>query len=380
MDSPPASVGRGFRVILVSTVIAGAAGYLIQAVAGWWLAPDEYAGFGVFWATLYFLVGAVAGIQQEIARAARPVRTPLRRGHRVRLLAFAAIAAFTVAAATTGSAVLWAEPVFGDQAINALVPLTIGAMSYVGFATLSGVLYGRRGWGLLAVLIMVDPILRLLLVVGALASDSTVLLDWAIVAPIPVTLAVGVCVLAARRASPTRVDRPVRELLGNAARTVLGSAATAVLISALPLFIAASASSESAAEIGALIFNVTITRAPLVIPILAFQGWLVVHYRDEHGNWMARVVRLLGGIALAGILLSRDRLVPGPAGRRPAVRRWICAGPLADRWHRPDGESHCRALREWRRRHRPRGPHRVPHRLGGCGRRRDPLPVPAARP
>lgn len=304
MVPPRAARGRGFRIILISTVIAGAAGYLIQAVAAWWLDPGEYAGFGVFWATFYFLVGAVAGIQQEIARAAHPVVAPDERGHRIRLLWFAGIAAITVAAVTAASAVIWAEPVFGDQWTTALPPLVVGALAYVGFATLSGVLYGRMRWGLLAALIIVDPVLRLLTVAGALAFGSDELLDWAIVVPIPIALAVGLLVRAVRRQSPTRVDRPVHALLGNAARTVLGAAATAVLISALPLFVAAGAQGEDAADVGALIFNLTITRAPLVIPILAFQGWLIVHYRDDHAHWATRFARLLGGIVLAGVVLA----------------------------------------------------------------------------
>lgn len=331
-ESPTASGGRGFRIILISTAIAGAAGYLIQAAAGWWLDPAQYAGFGVFWATLYFLVGAVAGIQQELARAARPVTAPDSHGDRARILAFAGIAALVVAVVVLGSAWLWAVPVFGTQWGTALAPLLVGAVSYVGFATLSGVLYGRMRWGLLGILIVIDPVLRLMTVVGALAIGSTALLDWAIVIPIPIALLVGLVIIAVRRRSPTVVDRPVRVLLVNAARTVLGSAATAVLISALPLFIAAGARDESAADVGALIFNVTITRAPLVIPILAFQGWLVVHFRDSRPDWGRRVARLLGGIGLAGVLLAVvswfvvPPLVALLFGEDYALDPWLTAG------------------------------------------------------
>ena len=39
--------GSGLQRILIATVIAGAGGYLIQAIAGWGLTPSEYEGFGL---------------------------------------------------------------------------------------------------------------------------------------------------------------------------------------------------------------------------------------------------------------------------------------------------------------------------------------------
>lgn len=335
METSSAADGRGFRIILVSTAVAGAAGYLIQALAGWGLEPEAYAAFGVFWATLYLLVGAVAGIQQEIARASRPVSAPRIHGDGARLLRFAGIAALVVAVTVIGSAIVWARPVFGAEWAAALPPLVVGATAYVGFATLSGVLYGRMRWGLLALLIIADPVLRLVTVAASLTTGSATLLGWAIVAPIPITLAIGLVVLLIRRQSPTEVDRPVGALLANAARTVLGAAATAVLISALPLFVAASATAESAAEVGALIFNVTITRAPLVIPVLAFTGWLVVHFRDGRPDWAVRAARLLGGIVLVGVVLAVlawfavPPLVAALFGTGYALDPWLTSGIIA---------------------------------------------------
>ena len=334
MKSENDAGGHGFRTILVATALAGAAGYVIQALAGWGLEPEGYAAFGVFWATLYLLVGAVAGIQQEIARASRPAAASRPLGDTRRLLRFGAIAALVVASTVVASAVVWAPPVLGDDWAMALPPLVVGATAYVGFATLTGVLYGRRRWGLLAALIIADPVLRLVAVAAALTTGSRVLLEWAIVAPIPLTLALGLALILLRRQSPTAVDRSVRVLLANAARTVLGAAAMAVLISALPLFIAAGSVHESAADIGAVIFNVTVTRAPLVIPVLAFQGWLVVHFRDR-SDWAAGVTRLLSAIGAAGLLLSVlawlfvPPVLAAMFGAGYALDPWLTAGIVA---------------------------------------------------
>jgi O-antigen/teichoic acid export membrane protein len=316
------SSGRGFQIILIATALAGAAGYLIQGVAGWGLEPEEYAGFGVFWATFYLLVGAVAGIQQEIARTARPAPDSRTRGDHSRLLIFAGIAGGTVAALLAATAPLWGVFVFGEEWPAVLPALLVGTLAYVGFATLTGVLYGRMAWGMLAVLIIADPVIRLVMVGGARPLESTTLLDWAIVLPVPITLVLGLVLIAVTRASPTVVDDHVLAILRNAARTVVGSAAMAVLVSALPLFVAASARDESAGDVGALIFNLTLTRAPLVIPILAFQGWLVVAFRDGRAGWGRRVLLLLGAILLAGVAL--------------AIVAWFAVPPLVS-WLFGDG-------------------------------------------
>lgn len=324
--------GSGFRAILVSTAIAGVAGYLIQGLAGWALEPDEYAAFGVFWATFYLFVGAVAGIQQEIARTARPERVREGHSHHRRLFAFTGIAAAIVAGLIAASAPLWAAGVFGDRWLSASAALVVGATAYVAFATFSGVLYGRAAWRLLAFVIIADPVLRLVFVSLALTLDIPNMLDWAIVLPIPVTLVAGVIVLAWRRARHTAVGERVPTLLSNAGRTLLGSAAMAVLISALPLFVAVSAHDEETAEVGALIFNLTITRAPLVIPILAFQGWLVIHFRDGSPGWLRRFWLLLGGIAVAGVALAViawfavPPLVGWLFGPEYALDSWLAAG------------------------------------------------------
>ena len=62
-DAPraPEHAGRrtnGLLVVLVATAVAGALGYLIQAVAGFGLTPAAYAGFGIFWTAMASRAGA----------------------------------------------------------------------------------------------------------------------------------------------------------------------------------------------------------------------------------------------------------------------------------------------------------------------------------
>ena len=209
--SPRSRVG----LVFAATVVAGAIGYAIQWVVGAGLPASDYARFIVFWAALYLVVGGVTGIQQEVSRAVRvagPDAPPSPRG---RLVAFTVVSAFAVAIVLSASAPLWAGAVFPDAALANAVPLIIGGTTYVGLAVFSGLLYGRHAWGVLAAVIIADPLLRLLGIMISLAVPGVDGLDWAIVLPIPATLVVGLAVYLVLRRGPTAVDVGVRRLLIN---------------------------------------------------------------------------------------------------------------------------------------------------------------------
>ena len=75
-EKPPGRRGRrltGLTTILIATAIAGVASYAVTILIPNQIGLAEYAIFAVFWSTLYFVVGALGGIQQEVTRATRPV-------------------------------------------------------------------------------------------------------------------------------------------------------------------------------------------------------------------------------------------------------------------------------------------------------------------
>ncbi|TPW97638.1 hypothetical protein FJ656_33950, partial [Schumannella luteola] len=104
---------RGATTLLVATLVAGVAGYLVTWFAFRLTGPAEYAGFAVFWASIYLVVGALAGVQQEIARATHPVRGDEAVGPRT-ARTFGLALAVVVALAILGTAPLWGAAVFPE--------------------------------------------------------------------------------------------------------------------------------------------------------------------------------------------------------------------------------------------------------------------------
>lgn len=327
---------NGLLVVIVATAIAGGMGYIIQAVAGFGLTPAEYGAFGIFWATLYLVVGGVSGIQQEVSRASHPPEAHAIPDQRTNLFAFAGTFGLIILVIVWGSSPLWAGAVFGDDATVNVIAIGIGAASYAFLATVCGVLYGRKAWIPLAIATILDPAIRLVLLSTAIALEADqIWIDLAIVLPIPLTVVIAA--LLAKRFLPerARIDAPLRRLISNSAKTIVGATATAVLVSGLPLFVGASAVGEDASQVGALIFNITITRAPLVIPFLALQSYLIVYFRESRRHAGRALTRVLLGVlaltALAAVLagLFAPAVIGALFGSGYVLSGWAVAGLVA---------------------------------------------------
>lgn len=293
----------GLRLILIATAIAGLGGYIITAVVARGLG-DDYGLFAIFWSALYLVVGTLSGVQQEITRATQPrtVATVQRPASAAR---FGLAVALGVAIVVSASSPLWASAVFGASAGSLVVPLTFGAASYVLVGVASGTMYGTRLWRPLALVIVLDVVLRLVFVfVGLVLHADVVALAWATVLPFPTLLFVLWLVAGRRLTSVGALDVGYRAVTANVLRTIAAAAATAILVSGFPLLLGATSPQVTDRVLSAVILSLIVTRAPLVVSTLALQSYLVVFFRDRVHKWAASVGLLMGGIAMVGLLLA----------------------------------------------------------------------------
>lgn len=294
---PPEAPRRGPNgavLILLATAIGGGAGYVLQIITGVALGTAAYASFAVFWSALYLLVSALSGAQQEIARATHPLSprdADSRRAPVVRN--FTAVAALAVAAVIAGSAWLWVGVVFPSNGWSLVLPLVIGVASYLVVAAVSGVLYGLSFWAAAAAMTIVDGLLRFAIVgVMLLFTTDTSVLAWGVALPFALTPLVLWLFIRSGVVGRFGIDVGPRELSWNVARTVVAAAATGVMVSGLPLMIQATGDIVSADAFGSLTYAITLTRAPIVIVVLALQSYLVVVFRSHADAVLGWVVRL----------------------------------------------------------------------------------------
>ena len=315
------SAGRnlsGFALIVGATGIAGIAAYVIT-----WLVPNligdvDYKIFAVFWAALFLVVTALSGIQQEVTRATRPLASVPVDGlpgevRPARAARFATLAAVVVLLATLGTAPLWQAAVFPELGWALVVPLSFGVASFVFVATVCGTLYGLESHRPLALLIVVDPILRLA-TVGAVSlfSGDLVALAWAATIPFLGTLVLLWPLISAAVRAPSQLDVGYRALIWNVTRTLGASASTGALIAGLPLLISVTGGNESAALLSTLFLTITLTRAPLVVTLMSIQGYLIVHFREHLASVGADLRKYLLLVAATAAVLSVAAWLLGP--------------------------------------------------------------------
>lgn len=292
MDRTSDPRAGGLVAVLIATAVAGGSGYLIQLVAPRLLTdPHEYLSFSVFWSTLYLIGSAVGGIQQEIARAARPADVG---NQRVTLVAFTGGAVLIVVIVSAAAGFAIAPDAFAGSPTGMAGALGVGLTGYVVTSVVTGLLYGLGRLRTVAVLIIVDAVLRAVAVVVCLAMRASPDIV-ALAIALPFGLAVGLVWLGVRNriVGAYVLDVPTRRLALNAGHTVVAAAATGLMVTGMPLLFRLTLTDTTVAAVAALTLLVTLTRAPFIIPLMALQSYLTVTYRDDPQRAVARMWRYL---------------------------------------------------------------------------------------
>jgi O-antigen/teichoic acid export membrane protein len=306
----PRSARNSVVLILGATVIAGLAGYVVTWRVYTEVGAAGYGVFSVFWSALFLVVGILFGLQQEATRATAATQVAAaeaagetRRG-RVSVLAFAALLALAVAVVVMLTSLLWAAPSLGEANQGLSWFVAVGSAFNCLVAAASGVFAGSGMWRQLAGIVALDGILRVVGVVGVLTfSHDLVLLATAVILPFPLALAIVFLSAPRRIVQNARVAFGVGALLANTSRTMLAASATAVLINGFPLVLSFFSGPENHAALGDLVLAVTLTRAPILVPLTALSSFLVSRFA-HHPQQVARTVTLLlGGIAAVIVVL-----------------------------------------------------------------------------
>lgn len=295
--SPRGSRG-GLLLVLAATAVSAVSSFVVLLVVAPALGPAGYASFSVYWAALFMLVGVLFGVQQEATRAvsASGPAAPAAAHPSASLIRFAAIVGSGMIVVLASTGLLWAGPLFGVENVDWAAPLAVAVGFYVGVAALNGILAGSGQWSAFAAVPLIDGVLRLILVAAVLWLDADrTALAWAVAVPFPVSLAV----VAAARARAVRrralVAESYRSLSANVGRTIVASSANAVLVNGFPVVLAVLVGGDQAA-LGAVVLALTLTRAPILVPLTALQSMLIARFSsfpDAARRLMTTVVTAL---------------------------------------------------------------------------------------
>ena len=294
-----------------ASLFSAAVGYIVIVVAARTLDKQDNAAFLTFWAVIFLVIGVLGGIAVETTRAAKSSSSlpetsprPAGGGGRTRMgpiaLGIGAGTGIVLAAASP----LWAPPVFGSDAAVLVPVVCLTAVFYAGHAVLMGEFGGLQRWGIYSRLVASESAVRLaILGIVVILGASVAGLAWATAAGVAAWLLFLVLSPQSRQAFMLRADTGTRPYLRTVWHACMAAAATASLVVGFPVLLRLTTADDVYLESAALLMALSLTRAPLMIPLQAYQGVAITHFMSRRSEGLKAVAPIFGlvlGVAVAG--------------------------------------------------------------------------------
>lgn len=303
----PAARSSVARVGAATAVIA-LCGYAVLYLAARDLEPAGFSVFAVFWGAFGLVAGAASGLLQEATREVRSATdADVTEGPRSHPMRVAAVVGLASAAAIVLSSPLWSAHVFVDARWISVALLAVGLAGICLHTTLLGILAGLDRWTAYGSLMVTDGCLRVLVAVATFAVGWGLAgYLWATVAGAVGWLIMLIVSPASRRAAGLLTPVGTAAFLRGAAHSITAAGASAILVMGFPVLLQATSGDLGAAG-GVVILAVTLTRAPLLVPLSAMQGNLVAHFVDQRAHRLRALVvpaLIVTGAGLIGVLAA----------------------------------------------------------------------------
>lgn len=295
--------------VAVASAVAAATSLVVQVlVARLAETPADATVFMTFWAALFVAFGLLSGFSVETTRTVTAARASGATvdGPRVGWVAVAVGATLgTVVAAT---ARWWGPAVFPRLAVPLALLIALGTAGYALHSVLVGSLAGRRSWRTYSALIAADSVVRLAAVAAA-ALLGTALVGMSAGAALATFTWLLFAVLStdARTALAARADVPLVPLLRRLGAASVANGASALLAVGFPTLLSLTTAHSEYVAAAPLLLAISLTRAPLMIPLNAYQGVAVSHFvqnRHQGVRPLIPIARVLAAVGVAGAALA----------------------------------------------------------------------------
>lgn len=318
-----AVISRGQSLfITASSIISAGTTFLVTWLAARSLTVEDNKDFLVFWSLTSLVFATLLGVQQESARLigshhlskGNSASVPHQRTYNP--LVVATWVGLTCALIFAALTPVWLGTVLPAGDWRTVLLITLVTAVYACHVYCIGAMAGTRSWTEYALLISTGGIFCFLctllvsVVGGGLLAFQLSFLATAFLWLIFVAFSPRV-----RSATRLRlVGRP-----GAAYRSMLLAVGTAVAMAAMstgfPIFLEATSSkaeTESDALLAAIILGISITRAPIMMPLQAFQGVAVSYFLAHAQRPTAALLKPVGALLALGAVGAGAAYLLGP--------------------------------------------------------------------
>lgn len=257
-----------------ASLVAALSSYLLNVLAAWFLPVQENTVLLTLLAILFFYYAILSAITTEFTRS---ISAALQHDQATGSPAWRVA---LVLAGIVGVSVVLTSPIWQIATPSGVSPylvaaMTIGMAGYSFHCTSCGVLAGSGRWSVMSLLVGAEGVSRMALAaIVTLAASATGYLLAVVVASFTWVLFL-MWSPTTRFALRLPTDRPVRELLPRFGAAFLAQGASSVLTVGFPMFLAITTPAGEYATKAPLLLAISLTRAPLLIPLSAYQSVIV---------------------------------------------------------------------------------------------------------
>lgn len=328
---PPASAEHGRRPrasalpVLVAALASGVAGYVVLVLAARVLDPADNARFLVFWGVLFGSFGVLIGVTTEVTRAVFASRWE-PGGGRTAVMPVTVAGGALVALVIAVSGIWWSPALFGDEWLPLLVAAVVGVLLFVVHATLGGVAAGRADWSSYSTLVGIEAMVRLMLcAIAAVVGAHVVGLAWAVSLACGTWAALALVSGRCRTLWGVRVDLAGGRLARRLVAACTASGVSALLLVGYPVLLSATTPDDVYATAAPIVLAVSLSRAPLLVPLGAYQNVVVTRVAESGIRALVPVVGTLGALTAVGTV---GAWLLGPWALRVVNPDYHVSGPV----------------------------------------------------
>ncbi|CEI29723.1 hypothetical protein [Propionibacterium freudenreichii] len=314
-DSPggnaPGLSKRNASQVAAASLVAALSNFVLMFVGTRTLSDAAGTEFLAFWSLLTGLFGVISGVQNETTRAVGAVAEGRMRG--VRAVWPALIVGGVVAVIVAALAPVIAHRVVPLSASTAVPALVVIAVAYAAYVTLVGSFGGRGWWPHYAGLLCAEVGLRVALVMLVFVAGASLGgYELACVGATAILLVYLVASPRARQAIASFADAGLAAMVRKNALAVVSTTSTAILVTAYGAVLKGFAHGADPLLLGGLILAVSLTRAPIMIPLTSFTGVAIKLFLKRRDAPFAAIAKPFWALIALGLVGGAAAWFVGP--------------------------------------------------------------------